>query len=77
MPTLKIYTRKESELNDATGHYVNIIAKVFERQDITVVYTHNIKDIQKDDFVLTITLRSFLEHYLRRKSIQCFGFKVY
>lgn len=75
MPTLKIYTRKESELNDATKYYVGIITKAFERRGFDIVYTHKVKDIHKDDFVLTIILRSFFLTLFRKKKFSIYWFQ--
>lgn len=75
MPTLKIYTRKERELNDATKYYVGIIAKAFERKGFDIVYTHKVKDIHKDDFVLTIVLHSFFYVLFRKKKYSMFWFQ--
>lgn len=75
MPTLKIYTRKESELNDATKYYVGIIAKAFEERGFDIVYTHKVKDINKKDFVLIITPRSFFKTLFRKRKYSIYWFQ--
>lgn len=54
-----------NERNDATDYYVNLIKKSIEEQGDICTIINDLKEIEKDDVVLTISLKAFFLTWLK------------
>lgn len=65
MNMLKFYSLK-AEVNDATRYYVETILLAFQKQGFEVMSVTNTDQIAKNDWVLVITMKSFIKVYLHQ-----------
>lgn len=64
---LKIFVNK-NEINDATSFYVDVLKKGFSKIFDNIGQTSEIENLSKDDYVLIITLRSFIKVLLHNRN---------